>query len=129
MSATGRTIGTSNNVQNPYIRAFQREFGSKGILGHGFGNVFEDVFAHLVTGTWTLTEYQRSKLLRAQHHASAISLACSNSLVVGTMEFVSNNTPTIGNLVDYSQKVWTCLPEKRINLPHLVSITQASLQA
>ncbi len=116
MSATGCTIGTSNGVQNPYTWAFWRELGSKGILDRRFRKASEDVFGHPVTRTWTLTGCQHSKLLRAQCHASVISLAPSNSLAVGTAEFVSNNTLTIGNLVDYSQKVWTCLPKKRINL-------------
>jgi hypothetical protein len=87
------------------------------------------VFGHPVTHIKTLTGCQHSKLLRAQHHASAISLACSNALAVGTAEFFSNNTPTIGNQVDYSQKIWTCLLKNQINLPHSVSFAQANLQA
>jgi hypothetical protein len=129
MSVTGCTIGTSNGVQNPYTWAFWRELGSEGILNRRFRKALEDVFGHPVTCTWTLTGCQHSKLLRAQCHASVISLAPSDSLAVGTVEFVSNNTLTIGNLVDYSQKVQTCLPKKRINLPHSVSIAQANLQA
>jgi hypothetical protein len=129
MSATGHTFGTSNNVKNPYTQAFWRELGSKGILDHRFGKALEEAFGHPVTCTWTLTGFQQSKLLRAQHHASAISLARSNSLVDGTANFFINNTPTIGDLVDYSQKVCTCLPIKRIKLPHLVSNAQANLQA
>jgi hypothetical protein len=31
--------------------------------------------------------------------------------------------------VDYSQKVWTCLPKKQVNPHHPVSVTQANLQA
>jgi hypothetical protein len=86
-------------------QAFWRELGSKGILDRRFGKALEDVFGHPVTRTQTLTGLQRSKLLRAQCHASVISLAHSHSLAAGTTEFFSNNTPTIGNLVDYSQKV------------------------
>jgi hypothetical protein len=50
------------------------------------------MFKHPVTHTCTLTGRQRSKRLRAQCHASAISLARSNSLAVGTAELFSNNT-------------------------------------
>jgi hypothetical protein len=116
-------------VQNPYTWDFLRELGSKGILDHRFGKASKDVFGHPVTCTWTITGRQCSKFLRSQCHASAISLARRASLAVGTVEFVPNNTPTKGNLVDYSQKVWTCLHKKRINLLHLVSIAQANLQA
>ncbi len=129
MSTTGRTVGTSKDVQNPYTRAFWRELDSKGILDRKFGKTPEEVFGHPVSCTQTLTGFQRSELLRAQRHASAISLACSNSLADGTADFFINNTPTIGNLVDYSQKVLTCLPKKRINLPHSVSTAQANLQS
>jgi hypothetical protein len=129
MSATGHTVGTSKDVQNPYTWAFWREFGSNGILDRRFGKTPEEVFGHPLSCTRTLTGFQWSKLLRAQRHASAINLACSNSMADGTADFFINNTPTIGNLVDYSQKVWTCLPKKRINLSHLVSTAQANLQA
>jgi hypothetical protein len=45
------------------------------------------------------------------------------------MVFASKNTPTIGNLVDYSQKVWTCFPKKQINPHQPVLVAQANLQA
>jgi hypothetical protein len=129
MSTLGPSVGTNHDVQNPYTRVFLRELGSKGILDCRFGKASEEVFGHPVTCTWTLTGFQVSKLLRVQCHASAISLACSNSLADGSTDSFINNTPTIGNLVYYSQKVQTCLPKKCINLPHLVSIAQANLQA
>jgi hypothetical protein len=129
MSIMGPTIGMSNDVQNPYTRVFWRELGSKGILDCRFGKTSEKVFGHPVSCTWTLTGFQWSKLLRAQRHASAISRACSNSLADGTLDFFISNKPTIGDLVDYSQKVCTCLPKKRINLPHSESTAQANLQA
>jgi hypothetical protein len=129
MSATGCIVGTSVNVQNPYTQVFWRELGSKGISDCRFGKTLEEVFGHPVSRTWTLTGFQWSKLLRAQRHASAISQACSNSLADGTTDFFINNIPTTGNLLDYSQKVWTCLLKKRINLPDLVSTAQANLQA
>jgi hypothetical protein len=129
MSATGRTIGTSNGVQNPYTWAFQRELGYKGILDLGVRKASDDVFGYPVTCTQTLTGCQFSNLSRAQCHASAINLGCRASLVACSTAFVFNNTPTIGNLMDYSQKVWTCLPKKQINPQHLVSVAQANLQA
>ncbi len=108
----------SNDAQNPYTQVFWRDLVSKGILDHRFGKALEEVVGHPVTCTWTLTGCQWSKLPRAQCHALAISLAHNNSLAVGTVVFFINNTPTIGDLVDYSQKVQTCLPKKCINLPH-----------
>jgi hypothetical protein len=93
MSATGRTIGMSDNVQNPYTQVFWRELSSKGILDHRVGKALEEVFRHPVTCTRTLTGFQQSKLLRVQCHASAISLARSKSLADGTVNFFINNTP------------------------------------
>jgi hypothetical protein len=49
--------------------------------------------------------------------------------MAGSVVFVSNNAPTISNLLDYSQKVRTCLPKKQINPQHPVSVAQANLQA
>ncbi len=95
----------------------------------GVGKATDDVLGYSVTCTRTLTGCQRSNLSRAQRHASATSLGCSASLMAGSAVFVSNNAPTISNLVDYSQKVRTCLPNKQINPQHPVSVAQANLQA
>jgi hypothetical protein len=119
----------NQSINQSYTWVFWRGLGSKGILDHRVQKALDKVFGHPVTCTWTLTGFQQSKLLKAQCHASAISLAHSNALADGAVDFFINNTPTMGDLVDYSQKVWTCLPKKRINLPHSASTARANLQA
>jgi hypothetical protein len=88
----------------------------------------DDVLGHPVTCTRTLTGRQHSNLFKAQCHTSAISLGRSASLTTGFAVFISNNTPIIGNFVDYSQKVCTCLPKMQINPQHPVSVPYANLQ-
>ncbi len=98
-------------------------------MNFGVRKALDDVFGYLATHTRTLTGGQCSKLSRAQCTASAIGLECSISLVAGSAVFVSINTPTIGNLVKYSHKVWTCFPKKQINPNQAVLVAQANLQA
>jgi hypothetical protein len=128
MSGAGYNADMGSSIGNLYTHAFWRELGSRGILSTAHGNVV-GVMGNSVTLTRAQTGFHLNMRLRAQHFASAASLACSHSLTTGTAVFVAGMTPMVGNLVKLSSTWGACTARIKHLTTNSVTTARANLVA
>jgi hypothetical protein len=94
----------SGGGANPFTQAFWRQLGCRGISSSN-SKGSNEVLGQRVTQVRGLTPRQQNRRLRAAQQASVASLECSHSLTAGAAAFVVASTPTVGDLVDYLQRI------------------------
>jgi hypothetical protein len=115
-STKGRTGNTTAGATNPYTQAYHCEGGIRG--SKGVTEIPSRVLKLPVVCTRFISNGRHGCWIhRAWLHASLEALSCRNALGIGTEAFIVRNTPTMGDLVDYTQhrSSWPGGPARRMN--------------
>jgi hypothetical protein len=111
MSPTKHTAATGSSMENPYTCAYQRDLGTAGISDEGDRHRRSmDTVSHgyPVVPVRHLTPRQQQKLHRARLYASAQNLERLRQFGVGSMDFLLQATPTVGQLLEYTVSSNNC---------------------
>jgi hypothetical protein len=103
MAPSGHAGLLRTGATNPYTRAYQREVGSRGNMRRDLDKASNKVLLSPVIRTRRISGNQANCLCRARLHALVDALACSNALGTGLALFVARNTPTVGDLIQFTQ--------------------------
>ena len=99
------TANNTGSAGNPYTNAYRRELGSTGISALGGGNVMVEEMRRPATLVGKRSHWQQRKLYRARRYASDLALERQRKLNLGAAHFLSDATPTVGELIGCTQKV------------------------
>ena len=100
---------------NPYTRAFRRQLGSNGISGTTDRRLLDTLLDLPATRNRSLTDRQLHKLQRTSWHASEADQSRQAALNIGAARYLAEATPTIGNLIEYTQQSHTIITRQRVN--------------
>jgi hypothetical protein len=106
MSATGLTgMVTNLGEENPYIRAYRREInGTRSTNMTERIRIAQEVKSLHVRRPHELSRERRLKHERLTRHASTKALQRRDALTAGREAYITQHLPTVGNLMDYSQR-------------------------
>jgi hypothetical protein len=103
MAPSGHAGLPGSRATNQYTRACQREVGSRGNLLTDLDKASNRVLSSPVIRTRRISRSQANCLCRARLHALVDVLARSNALGTGSAALVARNTPTVGDLIQFTQ--------------------------
>jgi hypothetical protein len=103
MAPSGQASLSGTGVTNPYTRAYQREVGIRQNLCRDLDKASNGGLSSPIIRTRRISGSQANCLHRARLHALVDALAHSNSLVTGLAVFVVRNTPTVGDLIQFTE--------------------------
>ena len=105
MVSKGGTAEENSSAKNPYTKAFRRHLGSKGISNNTERSRFDAILDHPAThNNRARTDRQQRKMYRASLHASDADRIRREALNIGAARYLAEATPTIGNLIEYTQQ-------------------------
>ena len=115
MVIKGSTAEEISSAENPYTRAFRRQLGSRGISDTTDRRRLKALLDQPATRNKTRTDRQQRKLHRAIRHASESEQGRQAAVNIGAATYLAEATPTIGNLIEYTQRAHSTVTRWAVN--------------